>query len=132
MTYTKKQFLEDVAKEARALKRHATKEELSWLNVKTFDPKDEELCIYGQITGMCRSKRAVELMTVCAKRFFKNIVYNAIDIGDNILDEVNGKKSHEPESMDFVSAIETYIATPDAKNKNLIAFLKDERKDLVL
>lgn len=118
MTYTKKQFLEDVAKEARALKKHATPEELDKLDFSNLWPNDVTLCVYGQMTGYCDSPRASELIKICANKFF-------IDSSGDFI--------YEKEFEEFRwSPLERYITHDDAQNKNLIAFLKGERKDLVL
>jgi hypothetical protein len=139
MTYTKKQFIEDVKKEARGLRKHATKEELAQLDFKNFDPLNEDDCIYGQCGGSCRSRRAVELITKCCRRFVKNEVYIALSEAASLDDAMaginralNGERSESPYTIEYISMIETYIATPDAKNKNLIDYLKGNRNDLVL
>jgi hypothetical protein len=43
-----------------------------------------------------------------------------------------GESWESPYTIEYISMIETYIATPDAKNKNLIDYLKGNRNDLVL
>lgn len=116
MTYTKKQFLEDVKKEARALRKHATPEELVRLDFDTLKPNDIFCCVYGQMTGHCDGVRASELIKNCSPVFI-----NACD----------GSLENKFETFHY-SPIEQYIMEDDAKNKNLIAFLKGERKDLVL
>lgn len=119
MTYTKKQFLEDVAKEARALRKHATKKELELLNFETFDGGDVKKCIYGQMTGDCDSDRASELIQLCAPIYFEG--------------SSGGYKTNSVFEIFRYSPIERYVAQyVSEKNKNLIAFLKGERKDLVL
>jgi hypothetical protein len=140
MAYTKKQFIEDVKKEARALRGHATKEELEKLDFNSLDARSSYQCIYGQITGNCTSKRAHQLISKCCTRL--------IDF-----DEFTGKDIHEAASvtidrpatpqllaknrdffnLKYISSIEGFIMLDnDAKNKNLIAYLKGETNDLVL
>lgn len=139
MTYTKKQFLEDVKKEAVVLKKHATKEELYRLDFSRLRYDEPISCIYGLVTGFCRNERAVELIGKCCTRFFHNDALGKIARSDDnteaekvISEFVNGPVSEKPRSMDFVSSIETYIYLKDAKRENLIDFLKGTRKDLVL
>lgn len=143
MTYTKKQFLEDVEKEARALKKNATKEELSKLDFKTFSPQYPDRCVYGQMTGDCFSKRAHRLIKDCCIRLVDNEKFSPLFKPETIYNAVNGKptsvkKLNEARSPEikwtpaYISALEGYIMLPWAKNANLIAFLKGERKDLVL
>lgn len=139
MQYTKKQFIEDVKKEAAAIRRNAAPDELNNLNIKEFNPLNEEECIYGQMTGNCRSIRAVDLITKCCKRFFKNEVFGEFDdcksdveFSEALGTCVNGKKSETPYSLEYISSIEAYIALPTANTKNLIAYLKGETNDLNL
>lgn len=119
MTYTKKQFLEDVAAEATALKEHATAEELAKLDFSNLSANDVARCVYGQMTGYCDSERASILIMQCAPK-----LYNALYDG----------QTHPIKDFEtfYWSPIEKYILGDDAKNANLIAFLKGERKDLVL
>jgi hypothetical protein len=139
MSYTKKQFIEDVKKEARALREKLTVKEKQTLSVELLDPQRVDMCLYGQISGHCRNRRSVELITACCKRFMKN------DLLDEVKHEasyiralnavkrnVNGRKSHKPSSLSFISSIESYIILPNARNANLIAYLKGEINDLVL
>lgn len=146
-TYTKKQFIEDVKKEARALKENATKEETSRLDFDDLDPNSPTRCVYGQMTGSCQNDRAVDLIKKCCVR----VIHNCIDDFDGaprpmsvISKHVNGKvpedfrdNRHDSsnnifESITYLSPLETYIASPFGKNANLIAYLKGERNDLVL
>lgn len=152
--YSKRQFIADVTKEVKALKKHATKEELQNLDFNEFDPDKKEQCIYGQITGYCQSKRASELIFNCCVRF----VRNDLEIDDKgfeaIKEAVNGafvgrKKSLRSlinnrnkhckfnnwglnTEIGHLSAIESYILLPEANNKNLISFLKGNTNKLVL
>jgi hypothetical protein len=144
MTYTKKQFIEDVKKEARALRKHATKKELQALELAILDPNHNEKCVYGQMTGSCTSYRAAELIYQSCKRYFHNprTSGNTVDFAE-FKKKVNGAKikgiSDEAElhdardwSLEYLSSIESYILIPNAKNKNLIDYLKGNRNDLVL
>jgi hypothetical protein len=118
-TYTKKQFIEDVKKEAMALKEHATREELGKLDFTILNPNSGHLCVYGQLTGMCDSDRADELIKECAPRLYVH------------LDDFVAVPTNNFENF-YWSPIEKYILDDDAKNKNLIDYLKGNRNDLVL
>lgn len=147
MTYTKKQFLEDVKKEAEALKKHATDEELSRLNFNYLKPEGSSSCIYGQLTFNCRSPRASELIFKCCERYVdmppEDSVYELPVDFDEMRRYINGQQVKGVSSAEsfretrrqtimHFSSIEAYIMMPDAQNKNLIDFLKGTRKDLVL
>lgn len=140
MTYTKKQFLEDVAKEAKALRKHATKEELAKLDFKRLDPHSSYSCIYGQMTGNCVSERANDLISKCAKKLIDFKEYAGWDISDAIETAVDKKPTkiflsrHRKENiLNFISSIEAFIMlNDDSKNENLIAYLKGETNDLKL
>lgn len=137
MRYTKSQFLDDVKKEAKALKEHATKEEIRLLSLGTLDPQNKLMCIYGQMTGTCVSRRAAELIDKCCKKYFK--LYPQINTGmrhvsESLMTSINEFVSERSESLKIkhLSSIETYIMQPFAKNDNLIAYLKGETKKLEL
>lgn len=148
MTYTKKQFIEDVKKEARALRRHATKREISQLSFEDLSPSSKYRCVYGLMTGNCFSERAAELIHACCKRYFISSTEDGDSIGDSaelgkVTRNVNGKKVpgvenatdlciHRNHWTFHLSSIEAYIMQPSAKNKNLIDYLKGNRNDLVL
>jgi hypothetical protein len=136
-TYTKEKFLEDVAKEARLLKKEATKPELKKLDFTSLDPSSKYFCVYGQMTGNCKSDRAATLIQSCCKRFIKND--DNIGGGMRYVNKyANGRKlkTSVMEDRKFTikhfSSIETYILQPWAKNRNLLAYLKDETKTLTL
>lgn len=128
-------------------KKHATKSELSRLEAHLVKPTSFQECVYGLMTNDCRSERAAELIFNCCPRYFEHI---GINVGpddkvpfDKIKTNVNGKEIENVSNPQLLmgqrvtyfkhfSAIETYILYRSAKLKNLIDFLKGNRKDLVL
>jgi hypothetical protein len=140
MTYTFDQLKEDVRKEAEALRQKATPEELSRLNFNCLDPHHLNKCIYGQMTGHCNSVRGVQLIESCAIRYIKDgdLTYVARDGFKRIQERVNGATVsdlyYDRNSLLDVhySAIEAYILLPEARNENLIAYLKGETDKLEL
>lgn len=121
MTYTKKQFIEDVKKEAMALRKHATKEELDRLDFYTLDPQSPTRCTYGQLSGDCDNDRASELIKACAP-----VLFAAHDFYAQYPLPIEKFLTYR------WSPIEIYINRDYAKNKNLIDYLKGNRNDLVL
>lgn len=119
-TYTFEQLKEDVRKEAEALRVHATKEELGRLSIATMQPNNVKLCYYGLMTGHCDSPRATELINKCAVVFFDS---------DSDVDDMY--PIYEFKDYRW-SAIEFYIGLPEARNANLIAYLRGETNDLDL
>lgn len=147
-TYTFDQLKEDVRKEAEALRLNATAIEIDRLNINLLVPTYYDQCIYGLMTGDCFSARASDLIFTCCPRFFKsndefgNHFITEVPKG-RFYDFVNGQKiegvnasvefhEHREECGSHFSAIETYILLPEAKNANLIAFLKGETETLEL
>lgn len=141
-TYTFEQLKEDVRKEAEALKIHATNEERERLSFDELNPRGRHSCIYGQMTFDCHSKRAALLISGCAPRFFKNKRFSDIEREGfaGVEKRANGKRVAKfidkrtvggIEDKHF-SAIEAYILLPEARNANLIAFLRGETETLVL
>jgi hypothetical protein len=141
MTYTFDQLKEDVRKEAEALRVHATQEERERLDFKLFNPYHYDGCIYGLATRDCHSKRAVQLIELCACRYFKPGVFddikqngvNGIGISVNGVKVENfGKRANGIGKPSHFSAIEAYILLPEANNESLIAFLRGETDNLEL
>ncbi len=154
-TYTKEQFLADVKAEAKALRQHATKEELGRLNFEKLESRNFERCIYGQSTGNCFGNRAAELIFKCCPRYFK--AEADTELGEEVPIETSSKK-YESSFREYVngekpvgvnsaeglyqnrnrtstlhySAIEAYIMYPFARNENLISYLRGETDDLNL
>jgi hypothetical protein len=58
-------ILRSVIAEAALLKQHATAEELARIDLESFDGCGTHTCVYGQMTGFCWSKRALELHEKC-------------------------------------------------------------------
>lgn len=151
----KKEFLNDVMFEINTLKELATREEIANLDFETFDPNNTRSCIYGQLTGNCQSVRAKELMDKACVRVMD--LNNKIDVLDkpfsSIQNYVNGKNEgqgwndeggkyvkgfidlvFEEGSRNFnhISVLEAYIALKDAKNGDLLKYLKGEINSLTL
>lgn len=140
MSYTFEQLKEDVRKEAEALRVHATKEERERLDFCKLNPRREDRCIYGQMCQSCHSVRAVSLIQVCTPRFFRDERFTRIAYEgfNGIQKRVNGEsvvnfiEDRSNELIGHFSAIEAYILLPEAKNANLISFLKGETDNLEL
>lgn len=117
--YTFEQLKEDVRKEAEALRVHATKEERERLCLELLDPAHTEKCYYGLMTGECDSSRSVELISKCTQKFYHV-----------------GSKGPFPADRGFItnrwSPIEAYGTLPEAKNANLISYLRGETDTLTL
>jgi hypothetical protein len=134
MTYTFDNLKDDVRKEAEALRVHATKEELNKLDFENLDYSDRTRCIYGQMTGNCFSLRSAELINNCAITHFEDLP----DAVDEITDYVKEKEKYfldkrtDPWVPATYSAIEAYICFPEARNANLISFLREETETLEL
>lgn len=118
-TYTFEQLKEDVRKEAEALRVHATREEREKLCFELLNPNNINQCYYGLMCGACDSERAVELISLCTQRFYK-LSYDGIQC------------SNMSRVTDRWSPIELYGTLREAKNANLIAFLKGETDNLEL
>lgn len=113
-----------VIKEATKLRQHALPSERAQLDYFKLSPQNTLLCIYGQMTGNCFSRRSSVLLELCAVPYSSNL-----------------KQSRKPYFVSFskfryardtYSAIEFYIAQPKAKNKKLIEFIRGEIDDLQL
>ena len=146
---SKQQFFKDVRHEIEMLKTHATKEEKNALNFTDFNPVEIYNCIYGQMTGDCRSLRAKELMDLSCVRVM-DLVHGVDSDEDNnfVFDSpkftINGLYNSAntwfgyqgngiyARSWKHLSALEGYINLKNAKNKNVIAYIKGEIDKLIL
>lgn len=138
---TKKQFLSDVMHEIEMLKEHATSVEKTKLNFNSFRPAYPCDCIYGQLTGYCGSQRAKELMDNCCIRqmHLENAVADVenssfIDIKNMINGAYNGQTwDHERRRRyNYISVLEAFINLKDAKNAEIISYIKGETATLTL
>lgn len=127
-----------VIAEATKLKKHATANEIKKLNFATLGTQSETRCIYGQITGSCFSDRATELIGQSCEKVFTN-KSRSYDFGDERMGEIKGELNGSPKNsvrMDYWSPIEVFIDMPrnhkNGNNERLIAFLRDETKELKL
>lgn len=135
--YTIEQLKHDVLTEANNIKQHATEVEKAYLDFNTLDPSKMDKCIYGQMTGNCDSTRSIELISKCACRFIVDSGLTSIKAEgfERIQRKVNGEVVEDLQFKRLTSwsnyqahfsAIEAYILLPEAKNADLIAFIKGE------
>lgn len=122
-TYTFDQLKEDVRKEAEALKIHATKEERGRLVFELLNPHNIMQCYYGLMCGNCESSRAIELIKKCAPTMLQS--------GNNGMQPIGRLNNIEMISY-YYSPIEGYAQKPEARNENLIAYLRGETETLEL
>ncbi len=105
--------------EAIELRKHATPEELSKLNFDTLVVDNPNGCIYGQMTGDCKSLRAEELINLCCPVFYRSEE-----------EESDAKETNRAltSRLDALSAIEVFIIAQPQNNKALIKYLRGETK----
>lgn len=135
---TKKQWLKDVATEAKNIRKHATKEEIGKLNIGNLQSSHPSMCVYGLLTGDCRSDRAQKLIVTCCKKFVESDdgVLNA-DTFEEMQDRINGRvKDLGRDGFRFetkyFSSVEAYIMLRSARRSGLISYLKGETDKLEL
>lgn len=128
--------------EIESLKKHATKEEINKLDLETFHPEHESLCIYGQMTGNCKSKRAKVLMDKSCTRVW-DVGCGELSLslfGDTftkVKSLINGEYTGQMwignhRNYSYLSALEGYIALKGANIKGIIQYLKGEIDSLKL
>lgn len=128
-----------VIEEAKALKKHATKEERAKLDYENLDAEHYSKCIYGQMTGDCYSVRAHQLIGVACKRVYvKDINKPSFKVGENT--KVNGKPKFTGDYLGraghvWLSPIEVFISKAEANGEHallerLVKFIKGEIKSL--
>ncbi len=138
---SKEQFLQDVRTEVEGLKANATPYEISRLDLFTFDPDSKIDCIYGQMTGVCTSRRAKVLMDASCVRVTSSC--NALNSKtfDEVSDQINGDYTGQTwyeewgnlyRKYDYLSMVEMYIFLKGASPKNIMDYLKGEVETLEL
>lgn len=146
MTKKRKKFLEAVIHEIEQLKKYATAAEISELDLERFDASSQHDCIYGQMAGNCETNRAKELMDkACIKVMDLDDEGVSQVLGLDIDDKsfnVNGKykgqtwhgleNSWSRRRYRYLSALEAYICTRDAKVKNVILYMQGKVDKLEL
>jgi hypothetical protein len=136
----KEDFLRDVMHEIEMLKKHATKAEKNRLNFDELRPYNAERCIYGQMTGDCRTKRAHKLMKLSCVRTF-DLSDTDIEKGmhmKTVLKHLNGPFESQGwkgalsynsrltnREWKYLSALEGYIQL-HLNNKKIIQYIKGE------
>lgn len=137
MKYTVEQFKADVIAECNALREHATPEELGRVN-KEIDPLSTTACIYGRMTGSCKSVRAVDLIRKCCMTSielltgWRLILSEVLD--DSIMKAVKGTIAAEgrEDEFDYLSALEAYIHFPAANIPAIQSYLTGQTQTLEL
>lgn len=138
MAFKKSKLAELVKKEAKLLKKYATKTELRKLNVLHLNPSHTEKCVYGLMTGNCTSDRAHELISKCAPKTYAGAYKRGFTFVYS-LPKLNGKinpEKRDEHSFRSWSPIEVYILNNKYEEKaeltkNLIDYLKGNRKTLI-
>lgn len=127
-----------VIKEAKALKKLATPQELSNLKIENLSTLDRNRCIYGQITGDCFNSRAEELIMDACERVYTPGGVNGPDgakiNGKPEYDRFNSEEQGAGKRVKYYSPIEVFIdqrsSQTSGNNERLVKFLKGETKTL--
>lgn len=129
--YTVEQFKADVIAECVALREHATNEELGRLayRIKAQDPDE---CIYGLMTGNCRSIRAKELIEICCKITVNNGAYDPRIGVRSLLNNIAEVRRPFDSYLNYISALEAYIMLLDADIPAIQSYLTGQTETLVL
>lgn len=130
---TKERVLAELVKEeAKLIREHATKKQISNLSFFRLNGRSPQNCIYGQMTGNCFSKEATKLIHLCAPRVYKGDDMD--DLDSLILNGKLDKKANRQNANDLHwSPIEIFIYGVNSKaenSKRLIAYLKGETDNL--
>ena len=118
----KKKLAKHAMKEIENIKKYATLAQIAKLDFSKLSPGNDNSCIYGQMTGDCDSKEGVAMINKCCTRLSKDQVLNEqlrVAIEDRVV--FNG-----------YSALECYIMTNYANNKEILQYIKGEIDSLDL
>jgi len=136
-----KDFKIDVMHEINMLKQHTTAEEKKLLNSETFNINFFRGCIYGQLTGSSSSLRAKNLMKVCCITVVRigngSEQFENISITDKKF-KIKGPNKEQawknlPDSRHrYLSALEAYLFTKNAKNVEILEYIKGNSDTITL
>lgn len=131
---TQEEFLADVRHEVETIKKLATTSETSRLDLSKFQHSRRDNCIYGQMTGDCRSKRACQLITkACVRLAIPRLIKNSRNSFEEIQDAIDKPLTGEMEGrLNYFSMLETYLYLNDSKPENIINYLKGKTETLEL
>jgi hypothetical protein len=133
MKYTEEQFKADVIAECKAIKDHATENER--LRIWSIDAQDPEECIYGRMTGNCRSSRAKELINLCCIKTVENCGFNPAYGFESAIRKITPSKvtiDGEYFHIEYLSALEAYIMLPVANISAIQDYLTGHTETLTL
>lgn len=125
---TRREVMHNLVKEeAKNLKKHATKKELSNLDFNYLGSESAVRCVYGQMVGNCFHPRAIELIQKSCKRVYKA---DKDDIRDCTINGSPKNKVRNHWNNSYFSPIEVFIDQPinkeNGNNEKLIKYLKGE------
>lgn len=120
--------------EADNLRRFATEEELDSLDFSNLDSSDIHHCIYGQMTGNCLNKRALELIESCCETVYerKSEILGIRRVYNKECGIIKNIYSDDRLAY-YMSPIEKFILIPFNHGNTiaLINYLKGEAKELI-
>lgn len=143
---SEEEFLSLVMQEIENIKLHATPDQINRLDFSTLHPESYNDCIYGQMTGFCRSPIAAELINACTPVVLSVDGIKMNECGGNFenLDRIKMfKVSPTGAPLKIIpvsyasrlSMLEVYIMTDKARgavNENIIDYIKGTTKKLNL
>lgn len=140
MTKDLRQLVLLVITEAMNLREHATREQKDELNFVELRPSQAEHCIYGQMTGHCYSREALDLIRKCALKVYNT---HGKELRPSAIKNLNGVPRDFSYAQDrnavYHSPIELFILIMNESenlnylknNKILIDYIKGYTDELV-
>lgn len=133
----KQEFLQEVQEELDNIKAKATKKEISNLTYKALMHDSPSSCIYGLMTGGCKTDRAIEL----APKDYYRVQLDEVE--KDVWTILNGENFYSFEEQDFnksshigygdFTALEKYLFMVNPlKHKQIIKYLKGTLKTINL
>lgn len=113
----KQKIIDAVIHEIKGIREHATLEERNDLFFAYLDPRHENKCIYGQMTGSCYSKRAKEIANHISPLIVGDVTRRTPMI-------ISGSKDNG------FTILEWFIVEHPAANAQIIAYLREETDEL--
>jgi len=130
-----KEFKKDVMHEVDMLKKHLAKVEKERLDFINLDPRSKFHCVYGQAARGCGSSRARQLIKLCCTKVVENVLNKDYSISHKdfiVSDDFDQLYEDNVRRFSYISALEAYIGTKNAKNESVIAYIKGEISEITL
>lgn len=130
---TKEELIPYVLQEVEGLRKYATKEQKAKLDLNELNPKWDSECIYGLMTGSCKSLEAAELAAKCGLFIsFGRVQTSNTTLKDTLSSLIEEPKVSRSSFNSTFSPMEVYISIRPIDARNILRYIKGSIDELIL